>query len=58
VPVAHTCNSNYPGGRDQYDHGLKPDWVQKVRPYLKNTQCRKGSGRMAQVIECLSSRRP
>jgi hypothetical protein len=23
VPVAHTCNPSYSGGRDQEDHGLK-----------------------------------
>jgi hypothetical protein len=23
VPVAHTCNTSYSGGRDQEDHGLK-----------------------------------
>jgi hypothetical protein len=24
APVAHACNSNYSGGRDQEDHGSKP----------------------------------
>jgi hypothetical protein len=24
APVAHTCNPNYSGGRDQEDHSLKP----------------------------------
>jgi hypothetical protein len=24
APVAHTCNPNYSGGRDQKDHNLKP----------------------------------
>jgi hypothetical protein len=24
VPVAHTCNTSYSGGRDQEDHSLKP----------------------------------
>jgi hypothetical protein len=25
VPVAHTCNPSYSGGRDQEDHSSKPD---------------------------------
>jgi hypothetical protein len=25
MPVAHTCNPSYSGGRDQEDCGLKPD---------------------------------
>jgi hypothetical protein len=25
VPLTHTCNPNYSGGRDQYNHILKPD---------------------------------
>jgi hypothetical protein len=24
VPVAHTCNPSYSGGRDQEDHNMKP----------------------------------
>jgi hypothetical protein len=27
VPVAHTCNPSYSGGRDQEDHGWKPVWA-------------------------------
>jgi hypothetical protein len=27
VPVAHTCNPSYSGGRDQKDCGLKPAWA-------------------------------
>jgi hypothetical protein len=27
APVAHACNPNYLGSRDQEDHGLKPAWA-------------------------------
>jgi hypothetical protein len=27
VPVAHTCDPNYSGGRDEEDCGLKPTWA-------------------------------
>jgi hypothetical protein len=27
APVAHAYNSSYSGGRDQQDHGSKPDWT-------------------------------
>jgi hypothetical protein len=38
MPVAHTCNPSYSGGRDQEDRGLKPVWVNSsTRPYLKKT---------------------
>jgi hypothetical protein len=33
VPVAHTCNPNYSGGRDQEDHGSNPD---QANTYHKN----------------------
>jgi hypothetical protein len=36
VLVAHACNSSYPEGRDQEDHGLKLAWANSsVRPYLE-----------------------
>jgi hypothetical protein len=41
--VIHACNPSYSGGRDQQDRGLKPavgKWL--TRPYLKNTQHKKG----------------
>jgi hypothetical protein len=43
VPVAHTCNPSYSGGRDQEDRGLKPAQAQFMRPYLekkKGLRCR------------------
>jgi hypothetical protein len=34
--VAHTCNSNYPGGKDQEDRDSKPTWANSsARTYLK-----------------------
>jgi hypothetical protein len=38
VPVAHTYNLSYSGGRVQEDHSSKPAWANKQfrRPYLKN----------------------
>jgi hypothetical protein len=27
VPVAHTCNHSYLGGKDQKNQGLKPAWA-------------------------------
>jgi hypothetical protein len=35
VLVAHSCNLNYSGGRDQEDCCLKPAWANSsTRPYL------------------------
>jgi hypothetical protein len=43
MPVAHTCNPSYSGGRDQEDHSLKPAWVNSFYdPISKNTQHKKG----------------
>jgi hypothetical protein len=33
--VAHYCNPNYSGDRDQEDHGLKPALANSSRPYLE-----------------------
>jgi hypothetical protein len=30
VPVAHTCNSSFSGGRDQKDCGSKPAWTNSL----------------------------
>jgi hypothetical protein len=36
APVAHACNPNYSGGRDQKDHGSKPAQENySMRPYLE-----------------------
>jgi hypothetical protein len=43
VPVAHSCNPSYSGGRDQEDCGLKPAWANSSQdPISKNTQHNKG----------------
>jgi hypothetical protein len=31
VPVTHTCNPGYSGGRDQENRGLKPAWANSSR---------------------------
>jgi hypothetical protein len=48
VPVAHACNSNYSGGRDQEDHSLKPAQTNSsMKPYLEKTNHKKvGGGRL------------
>jgi hypothetical protein len=36
VPVAHTCNPRYSGGRDQEDCSSKPDQANSsTRPYFE-----------------------
>jgi hypothetical protein len=40
--VAHVYNPSYSRGRDQEDQGLKQVQANSVRPYLKNTQHKKG----------------
>jgi hypothetical protein len=43
VPVAHTCNLSYSGGRDQEDHGSKPAQANSSRdPILKIPNPKKG----------------
>jgi hypothetical protein len=52
VPVAHTCNSNYLGGRDQEDHSLKPAG-QIGRHYLKKNSSQKRTGGVPQGVKKL-----
>jgi hypothetical protein len=35
VLVAHVCNPSYSGGRDQEDHGLKPETLSQKNPSQK-----------------------
>jgi hypothetical protein len=43
VPMAHTCNPSYSGGRDQEDHGSKPAWENSLQnPILKISITKKG----------------
>jgi hypothetical protein len=55
VPVAHTCNPSYSGGRDQEDCSLKP--AQANTSYLENTHCKKcwQSGSEWLKVKALSS---
>jgi hypothetical protein len=62
VPLAHTYNPSYSGGRDQEDRGLKPAWANRfLRPYLEKTHYlkkkkkKKRAGEKAQVVEYLPS---
>jgi hypothetical protein len=41
--VAHTCNPNYSGGRNQEDHSSKPAWENSLRdPISKKPFTEKG----------------
>jgi hypothetical protein len=43
VPVVHTYNPSYSGGRDQEDPGLNPTGANSsTRPYLKKPFTKKG----------------
>jgi hypothetical protein len=43
VPVAHSCNPSYSGGRDQEDLSSRPAWANCSQdPISKNTQPKKG----------------
>jgi hypothetical protein len=49
VLVAHTCNPNYSGGKDQEDCGLKPAWANSSQdPLLKKALHKKKAGGVAQ----------
>jgi hypothetical protein len=47
VPVAHTYNTRYSGGRHQENYGMQPAWAKCSRPYLKNIQHKMG------LVKCL-----
>jgi hypothetical protein len=50
--VAHTCNPNYSGGRDQEDRGSNPAQANSsVRPYLKKTLQKKGLVEWLKVVD-------
>jgi hypothetical protein len=58
VLVAHTCNPSHSGGRDQEDHGSKPAQRNSSSdPILEKNPSQKRAGRVAQVKECLPSKR-
>jgi hypothetical protein len=51
MPVAHTCNPNYSGGRDQEDRSSKPA---QANPILQNPITKKGLAEWLKV-KALSS---
>jgi hypothetical protein len=56
VPVAHTSNPSYSGGRDQEDLSSRPAQANSSRdPISKIPNTKKGCWR-AQVVECLPSK--
>jgi hypothetical protein len=43
--VAHICNPNYSGGRDQEDRGSKPAWTNSLQdPILKIPNAKRAGG--------------
>jgi hypothetical protein len=44
VPVAHTCDPSYSGGRNQVDHGSKPAWASLRNPISKIPFKKRASG--------------
>jgi hypothetical protein len=51
VPVTHSCNPRYSGGRDQEDHDSKPVQANSSEdPILKNPFTKKGAGGVAQSV--------
>jgi hypothetical protein len=45
VPVAHTCNPSYSGGRDQEDRGSKPTQINSSQdPLLKKPFTKRAGG--------------
>jgi hypothetical protein len=51
VPMAHTCNPRYSGGRDQEDYGSKPALANNSQsPISKNPTQNKARG-VAQIVQ-------
>jgi hypothetical protein len=44
VLVAHACNPNYSGGRDQKDRGSKPAWASNLRNPVSKKPSQKRPG--------------
>jgi hypothetical protein len=52
VPVAHTCNPSYSGGRDQGDHSSRPASANSSGdPILKKNITKKSAGGVAPVLK-------
>jgi hypothetical protein len=47
VPVAHTCNPSYSGGRDQEDRGSTPTQINSSQDPLLKKPCTKRAGGVA-----------
>jgi hypothetical protein len=50
VPVAHTCNPSYSGGRDGKDCGLKPAWANSSRDPIPQKSPSHKKGGVAQGV--------
>jgi hypothetical protein len=48
VPVAHTCNPSYSGGRNQEDRGSKPAWANSSQDPISRIPITKRAGGVAQ----------
>jgi hypothetical protein len=46
--VAHACNPNYSGGRDQEDHGSKPAWANSSQDPIRKILHKNRAGGVAQ----------
>jgi hypothetical protein len=47
VPVVHTCNPSYSGGRDQEDLGSKPAGANSLQDPIMKISITKRAGRVA-----------
>jgi hypothetical protein len=50
APVAHAYNPSYSGGRDQEDHGSKPDQTNSSRDPISKKPITKRAGGVAQDV--------
>jgi hypothetical protein len=49
--VAHACNLSYSGGRDQEDHGLKPDQANNLQDPISKNPSQKRADEVAQGVD-------
>jgi hypothetical protein len=50
VPVAHSCNPSYSGGRDEEDHGSKPAQANCSKDPISKIPSQKRAGGVAQGV--------
>jgi hypothetical protein len=55
MPVAHTCNPSFSGGRDQEDLGSKPAGANSSQDPISKIPNTKGAGGVAQGVGPSSS---